>query len=361
MNISTNPYSTEPDISSLLYHCENYGCTVKLHIEIPNILQHHAKTCPFQILQCPDCGQEIPRFQLHLHRVNACPFRKLYCHLCGSGISAADIHYHLETHISCPECSAHIISPEDIPNHQLVACTFCKAPIHTCQMPRHLLSQHSLEITDRSAICPLELVAAERAIQKITWTTTPVSTRAHTIHVDCRMMRFSPEHKGAGIKLLEGGRALKRFSDLSHLRWRAALLNHPGFTSGVHRWVFGMVSSHIACFGVSPPGLDLRTILHSPFYPGSHLMPGSVGFGDMGIGPRVCCNGGQILGGFRYTKRSKITLELDMDERTVSWTRSGDAATTFSRPLPLSEGAYVPAVGVSSRKVVRILSYTCIE
>eukprot|EP00768_Dysnectes_brevis_P005715 gnl/Dysnectes_brevis/4244_a5620_1009.p1 GENE.gnl/Dysnectes_brevis/4244_a5620_1009~~gnl/Dysnectes_brevis/4244_a5620_1009.p1 ORF type:complete len:173 (-),score=12.38 gnl/Dysnectes_brevis/4244_a5620_1009:52-570(-) len=149
------------------------------------------------------------------------------------------------------------------------------------------------------------------------------------------------------VQLIDNGKSV-----YGQGRGGPAHIDHPGFSSGVHRWEIEMEEKFRAVvIGVSP--LDLLDD-----FPGSRATLGCLNINYLGV---ICLNGLFSYAGFTFGDDEVIILELDMNARTVTWINESDEEDgepqIITHKLPREEGAYLPCVKLSCGAVVSILSY----
>eukprot|EP00768_Dysnectes_brevis_P007859 gnl/Dysnectes_brevis/681_a750_1293.p1 GENE.gnl/Dysnectes_brevis/681_a750_1293~~gnl/Dysnectes_brevis/681_a750_1293.p1 ORF type:complete len:885 (-),score=172.81 gnl/Dysnectes_brevis/681_a750_1293:1393-4047(-) len=98
-------------------------------------LNAHVRVCQSKLVICKDCGDLIPKYQMHIHKADSCNMRTVHCHLCSTFITASELHHHLDQHIVCQHCNADIYLPLDANNHALTTMEGVDHPVPICSLP----------------------------------------------------------------------------------------------------------------------------------------------------------------------------------------------------------------------------------
>ena len=65
------------------YHCKNNSCKEEGY---KNEMINHSKICPYRIVECISCKQNIKYSEMKLHQQEYCPEIFVKCHLCGTSM-----------------------------------------------------------------------------------------------------------------------------------------------------------------------------------------------------------------------------------------------------------------------------------
>eukprot|EP00768_Dysnectes_brevis_P008278 gnl/Dysnectes_brevis/7395_a12341_305.p1 GENE.gnl/Dysnectes_brevis/7395_a12341_305~~gnl/Dysnectes_brevis/7395_a12341_305.p1 ORF type:complete len:392 (-),score=31.52 gnl/Dysnectes_brevis/7395_a12341_305:34-1209(-) len=300
----TNP--SYDDITSCL-------CT-----HLTSITPSHLRVCPYQLVQCPECTQKVPRATLHLHAAESCVNRIVTCHICDLDVSASNIYKHLEEEHeqSCKTCGDTV---SDVNKHLLTQCPICHVNISACSLLRHLVASSSHLVTlahNKASLSVLDPATA--ALQGLT-------ARAEdrtTLSSRCSMLdpaHWSSKHRfypNSGVELTnQNGYHTARAVGRPNCR---TVILDAAYSSGCVEWV---VKAYGPRIGVSPaPTTEAR-----PSYPGSRpgsialLHTGEVVNGDLAGDLHWITRGYTYVRGLHYGYGDIISVKLDMDRRRVFW------------------------------------------
>jgi len=77
--------------------CPHAGCKLRFSAKAA---ESHDTCCAFKLVDCPKCGEQIPRGELKVHAMAACPMREAACTFstigCHTALSQRDVESHLE-------------------------------------------------------------------------------------------------------------------------------------------------------------------------------------------------------------------------------------------------------------------------
>eukprot|EP00768_Dysnectes_brevis_P006849 gnl/Dysnectes_brevis/5563_a8059_422.p1 GENE.gnl/Dysnectes_brevis/5563_a8059_422~~gnl/Dysnectes_brevis/5563_a8059_422.p1 ORF type:complete len:711 (-),score=39.62 gnl/Dysnectes_brevis/5563_a8059_422:778-2910(-) len=217
----------------------------------------HFKTCPYVVISCPECSQDIPRALMPVHRIDICPSHIVQCSLCDLEMERRQLTSHVrDAHMLCDHCGEDVLltSDSDTAKHSLLSTDGVKQHL-CCIFPKDSTCQS----TPQSCVfTPGGWIGSS----KISRVLKRLKKTAKITHKQANYFsQFFPhpvsERLFRGIRKTTGGRCFS-----TTVKEECAFVQGPTFTTGVHIWTLLLEGDVVIGVSTRPKPVSM----HHPGY-----------------------------------------------------------------------------------------------